>query len=192
MTHEATHGRFGAFVDSVQAVYPSTADATVDPEWLCGQEHVHANHNWHRVVAWFDRVPSIKPGGVQASRNGHDATIAARIVRAHFTIWGRTARIVENMVHAMIGAIDSDAGPSAWAVANMSEDWAATGGDIVSGGVVCDLTFDLGINVLESDAAVILTDADPGDGTPPEPATELVLGSALDGASLPDVTTTED
>lgn len=188
MTFAATHGRFGAFVDDVQAVYPSTGDSTVDPAWFCGQEHVHANHNWHRVVAWFQTVPRIA-AGPQGARNGHDAVIAARAVRAHVTIWARTAIGAENMVHAMIGAIDLVAGPSTFAVSNMSEEWAATGGDIVSGGVVCDLTFDLQILVLESDAAVITDSAAPGDGAPPEPATGLVLGSELDGASLPDVTT---
>ena len=139
-------------------------------------------------MAWYQTTPRVAPPQ-QGARNGHDAVIAVRVVRAHFTIWGRTARSTENMVHAMIGAIDLVSGPSDRAVGAMSEEWAASSGDIVSGGVVCDLSFDLSIQVLESDTEVILSDAAPGDGADPETATGLVLGSDLDGASLPDVTT---
>lgn len=182
MTFSETHGRFGSFVDAVQAGYPLTG-TSADPAWYVGAEHLAAHDNWNRIVAWHTEARILSPDRGAISRT--DRVVARRVLRVHVSVWSKDARRAENACHALHVAIDGASGESNNVVGDVREQWFP--GSIEHGGASFDLSFDLAINVLASDLEVIASDAEPGAGTPVTPATELVIGSQLDDQALPDV-----
>lgn len=188
MTWADTHGRFGSFVDDVIAGYPVTSTAA-DPTWWVGAEHLSRNDNHRRIVAWFTEARTLPPARGAISRT--DREVARRVLRAHFAVWAASAAECEHMIHALTVAIDSASGESNNTIADLREVWFPPAGILTADAFAADISLDLAISVLVSDLAVITAAAAPGDGTAATVGTSLIIGSTLDDAPLPDVTTTE-
>lgn len=191
MTFEATEGRFGAFVDAVRARYPvlGTDD---DPAWFCGAEHANDNDNWHRIVAWSTEGTIGPPRGMGAAVSKTGTAVASRALRATFQVWGPSRKVTENELHGLIEAIDYVSGSADNVVGGMRERWFVRSGVIHEGGAMVEISFDLLINVLESDRLVLLEGRAVGLPATPTPADTLIVVGALDGAELPPVVTEKD
>jgi hypothetical protein len=186
-----THGRFGAFVDLVQARYP-VLSTDADPAWFVGPEHAHNNDNWYRIVAYTLGGVIGPPRGMGSAVSKTDIAVASRKLKTHFQVWCPTHKTAENVLHGVIEAIDYVSGSADNVVGGMSEAWDPGAGRIDAGGALVVLTFDLVLNVLQTDRLVLLEGRAVGAPVTPTPATGLTLIGALDGAELPPVTTTTE